>query len=149
MVAGAVRVRTTIGITGCSRIDSLSTASSQASSPSSAAAVVRASSARVAAQLVERPGERGRGGLVAGEEQGDELVAQLLVGEAVTVARLGAARISRESTSVRVGQVGRRTPLADLGVDQLVELVGVLLGPLARGRTGAAAAPTSRRGRPG
>ena len=39
------RVRTTIGITGCRRIDSLSTASSQASSPSSAAAVVRASSA--------------------------------------------------------------------------------------------------------
>ena len=31
MVAGFIRVRTTIGITGCSRIDSLSTASSQAS----------------------------------------------------------------------------------------------------------------------
>ena len=37
IVAGFIRVRTTIGITGCSRIDSLSTASSQASSPSRAA----------------------------------------------------------------------------------------------------------------
>ena len=42
-LVGFISVRTTIGMIGCSRIDSLSTASSQASSPSSAARWVRAS----------------------------------------------------------------------------------------------------------
>ena len=44
IVAGFIRVRTTIGMIGCSRIDSFITASSQSSSPSSAAAWHRASS---------------------------------------------------------------------------------------------------------
>ena len=48
MVAGRIRVRTTIGITGCRRIDSFITASSQASSstlsPSAAACERRSSS---------------------------------------------------------------------------------------------------------
>ena len=42
-----------------------------------------AAGSRVAAQLVERPGQRGRGRLVAGEQQGDQLVAELGVGERV------------------------------------------------------------------
>ena len=44
IVAGFIRVRTTIGITGCSRIDSFSTASRQSSSPSRGSRRARASS---------------------------------------------------------------------------------------------------------
>ena len=128
MVAGFISVRATIGITGCSRIDSLSTASSQASSPSTTARWVRSRSVGRAADLVQRPGQRGGGGLVAGEQQRHELVAQLDVGE--RVALLGGAD---DETGEHVGalvQVGRHPALTDLGEHQLVELALVVDGAL-------------------
>ena len=140
IVCGFIKVRTTIGITGCSRIDSFSTASSQASpsaSPASAAAWVRRISSGVAAELVERPGQRGRGGLVAGEQQRDELVAELDVVRAWVAGLLALADQPGQDVGA-LGEVGRRTPLADLGVHQLVELHLVLHGAPSTGRLRAA-----------
>ena len=88
---------------------------------------VRRISSGCAAELVQRPRQRGRGGLVAGEQQRDQLVAQLGVGEPVAglrrprgsagtarrCARRGrrpyAARGSRR-TSARRARPGSRRP---------------------------------------
>jgi hypothetical protein len=69
---------------------------------------------------------------VPGEQQGDQLVAQLLVGEpfrprAVRVIRAGQDQPREDVAALR--QVRRRAPFADLGVDELVEAVGVLDRP--------------------
>ena len=72
---------------------------------------------RVAYEALQRPGQRGRGRLVPGDEQRHQLVAQLLVGHrrAVLVARLQEQR-------EHVVALGRRrgAALADLLVEDLV-----------------------------
>jgi len=66
-------------------------------------------------QALERPGQPGGGGLVAGREQGHQLVAELDVGHrtAVLVPR---REQQRQHVLARLGLAAR----GDLGVDQLV-----------------------------
>ena len=72
-------------------------------------------------QQLDRPGHRGRGRLVTGEQQGDELVAQLVVGHrlAVLVAR---ADQHREDV-VALGDVRVGAALADQRVERVVDAV--------------------------
>src|SRR5207237_10607590 len=76
----------------------------------------------VARQALEAPGERGGRGLVPGEEQGDELVAQLLVGRGLA----GLIRRSNQQRKdVATGVEARVRPaLADLRVEELVRRGG-------------------------
>ena len=73
---------------------------------------------RLARQLVHHEGQgRGRG-VVAGEHQGHQLVADLLVGEPLP--RL-VSDSDQEAEDVHLALVGSRPALGDLGVDDLVE----------------------------
>ena len=76
-----------------------------------------------AREVVEDPGERRRSGLVAGEQQGDEVVAQLVV---------GLLRVRDEQLGQHVApfvEVGNRAPVGDLGVHQFVDVVLQALEP--------------------
>ena len=69
-------------------------------------------------RALDGPGQRGRRGLVPGDEQRHQLVAQLLVGHLAAVLVAGLEQ-QREDV-VAFLEVGRAAALADLGVDQLV-----------------------------
>ena len=114
--------RTTIGTTGRTRSVSLTTACH-----------VLLALARVdlrhqprelvgmAHQPLDRPGHRGRGRLVAGQQQRHELVAQLAVGHRLPVL---VARLQQQREDVRALAPGRLlAPARDLLVDQRVEPV--------------------------
>ena len=73
----------------------------------------------VADQALHRPGERGRGGLVAGDQQGQQLVADL--GVAHRAAVLVAGGDQHREDVVALGEVLGQAALGDLGVDQLVD----------------------------
>ena len=109
----------TAGTTGRRRSVSLMTASRYSPSVPSLADLLdqAVEHGRVAHEALQRPGQRGRGGLVPGDEQRHQLVAQLLVGHrgAVLVARLQQQR-------EHVVALGRRrgAALADLLVEDLV-----------------------------
>ena len=102
---------------------------------------------RAARQLVHHEGEgRGRG-VVAGEHQGHQLVADLPVGEAL--ARL-VADAEQQAEHVEPAGVGLCAALGDLGEDDLVEHLPARRASCARasrGRAGSAARSRSRRTR--
>jgi hypothetical protein len=73
---------------------------------------------RAVGQLVECPGQRGGGCLVPGQQEGDELVAKLSVGEGTAVV-LGVEQPREPVTAF--GRVGVAAAIRDLGVEELVE----------------------------
>ncbi len=75
---------------------------------------------RVAQKKVEGPGKRRRRGLVAGEQQGHELVAKLRVAHRLAV--LEAGRDQQREDVLAACQVRVGAPLGDLGGQQLVDL---------------------------
>ena len=79
----------------------------------------------VAEDQVEGPGEAGRGRLVAGEQQGHQLVAEVGVGEALAV--LEAGEDQRGEDVVALLEVVPRAVLGDLGVEQVVDLAEPVL----------------------
>ena len=128
---GAWRRRTTAGTTGRRRSVSLTTASRYSLVAGARLLAQPASTSGCAHQPLERPGERGGGRLVAGDEQRHQLVAQLVVAQrrAVRVAggqqqredvvALGAVRVARRarissqsSTSARARIAAKRAPRA-------------------------------------
>ena len=88
-------------------------------------------------QQIEGPGQSGGGGLVAGQKQRHELVADLAVAEALAVLVLG--QQERGEDVVAIGQVRLGPPPGDLGVEDLVD------GPLAGLIRGIATVPEGRR----
>jgi hypothetical protein len=75
--------------------------------------------AGLAHEALDRPGQRGRGRLVAGRQQGHELVAQLGVGH--RLALLVAGEQQHREHVVALGQVGRRAALRDQRVELAVD----------------------------
>ena len=73
---------------------------------------------RVAQQALERPGERVRRRLVAGEHEREQLVAQLLVGQALAVLGLGLEQ-QREDVGalVAAGRAARRDHRVHVAVE--------------------------------
>ena len=76
---GSLSLRTTSERIGRRRSVSLQTASAYSLAAGLGLLAQPRQRLRVANQALDRPGERARGGLVTGHEQGHQLVAQLLV----------------------------------------------------------------------
>ena len=101
-----------IGITGRERMVSTIVASTRSSAPSSPADRLdqRRVRLRVADEALPGPGEGVRGRLVAGEHQGEELVAQFFVVE--RLALLGPRLQQQREDVAALLEVGRPAPLA-------------------------------------
>ncbi len=78
----------------------------------------------VAGELVEHEGDGRGGGVVAGEEQGHDLVADLQVGERGLAVLVGGVDQQREDV---LAALAGGAPAGDLGVDQAVEGAGGFL----------------------
>ena len=74
---------------------------------------------RMAAETLDRPGERGRGRLVAGDEQGEQLVTHLFVAHRAAVPVSGADQ-HREDV-VALLEAPRPPVLGDLAVDEAID----------------------------
>ena len=120
--SSTARRRPASGTTGRRRSDSLTTARRYVV----ALGAGLGEHVRVADEQVERPGQAGRGRLVAGDEQGHQLVADLDVGHLRAVLEAGL-----DEQRADVG-AGLPASLGDLGEQQVVDVAGHRLELLER-----------------
>ena len=73
---------------------------------------------RMAGQALQRPGQAGRRGVMTGDKQRHQLVAQLRIGHRAAVL-IGGTHQHCQGVGAR-GQVGVGAPVGDLGVEQAV-----------------------------